>query len=349
MVDFSVAICTFNGEKRLPAVLDRLKSCCEYTDKNDKIYWEILVIDNNSKDNTAQVFQDYQANWPEAYPLKYYFEPKQGLSFARQLAIQEARGKFVGFLDDDNLPSPNWVTVAYAFGNTNPKAGAYGGKIEGDFEISPPQNFERISRFLAIGGGEKLVCYTSSEYKYSYKRVLPPGAGLVIRKQAWLESVPEELLFRGRVDASLVTAEDIEALLHIRKTGWEIWYNPEMQIAHRIPKNRLEKEYLIKLMRGIGLSRYHTRMLGFPAWQRIFVFPIYMANDLKKIILHFIKHRSVLKTDVVSACEMELFIGSFISPLYIWSRYFLKFKKLFNMQSKSVKLTHNKARNRGSL
>ena len=333
MVDFTVAICTFNGEKRLPDVLDKLRLCCEYTERShpgsDKISWEILVIDNNSKDNTAKVVEDYQANWPQAYPIKYCFEPKQGLSFARQLAIKESAGIFVGFLDDDNLPSPNWVTAAYTFGKAHPKAGAYGGKIEGDFEISPPKNFERISRFLAIGGGKKPICYTSSEYKHSYKRVLPPGAGLVVRKQAWLESVPEQLFFQGRVDASLVTAEDIEALLHIRKTGWEIWYNPEMQIHHRIPKNRLEKEYLIKLMRGIGLSRYHTRMLGFPAWQRIFVFPAYMANDLKKIIIHFIQHRMVLKTDVVAACEMEFFIASFISPFYIFKIYLFKIKNLF--------------------
>ncbi|HEY9297273.1 MAG TPA: glycosyl transferase, partial [Phormidium sp.] len=71
-----------------------------------------------------------------------------------------------------------------------------------------------------------------------------------------------------------------------------------------------------------GLSRHHTRMLGFPVWQRPFVFPIYVANDLRKIVLHFIKYRSVLKTDIIAACEMELLIGSIISPFYFWKNYF---------------------------
>ncbi len=317
MIDFTVAICTYNGEKRLPVVLERLRSQIN----TEQISWEIVVIDNNSTDNTAKLIQEYQVNWSQAYPIKYYFEPQQGLAFARQRAVQEANGTLVGFLDDDNLATPNWVAEAYAFGQEHPKAGAYGSKISGEFEVEPPENFWRISPFLAIGGGTKAICYTSSDYKYSYKKVLPPGAGLVIRKQAWIESVPERLIFQGRVGASLVAAEDIEALLHIRKAGWEIWYNPEMHIYHQIQKQRLEKEYLMNLLRSIGLGRHHTRMLGYKVWQRPLVFPVYMANDLRKIILHFIKYRSVLKTDVVAACEMELLLGSIMSPFYLGKQY----------------------------
>lgn len=320
MIDFSVAICTYNGEKRLPDVIDRLRSQID----TEHISWEIVVVDNNSTDNTAKIIQDYQSNWSQANPVRYYFEPEQGKAFAQKLAIKEARGTFVGFLDDDNLPNPNWVTAAYSFGQAHPKAGAYGGKIHGDFEVETPENFNRIAPFLAIGGGKKAVCYTSSDYKYSYKRVLPPGAGIVIRKQAWLESVPDRLFFQGRVGSSLVAAEDTEALLYIRKAGWEIWYNPEMCIDHRIPKGRLEREYLMNLLRGVGLSRHRTRMLGFKVWQRPLIFPIYMANDLRKILLHFIKYQSILKTDVVAACEMELYLGSLRSPFYIWKKQIFK-------------------------
>lgn len=322
MVDFSVAICTYNGENRLPEVLNKLKN----QSGTEDISWEIIVIDNNSSDNTAQVVQTYQSDWPKAYPIKYFFESQQGLSFARERAIKEAAGTFIGFLDDDNWPSPNWVAAAYAFGKAHPKAGAYGSQIHAEFEVLPPENFKRISRFLAIGGGKKPVCYTSSEYKHSYKKVLPPGAGLVIRRQAWIDSVPEKLFFRGRLAKSIVTAEDIEALLHIRNAGWEIWYNPEMQIYHCIPKQRLEKEYLMKLLRSVGLSRHHTRMLGYPIWQRPFVFPVYLVNDIRKLMVHFAKYHNVLQSDVVAACERELLIGSIISPFYTYKLKILQKK-----------------------
>jgi hypothetical protein len=71
-------------------------------------------------------------------------------------------------------------------------------------------------------------------------------------------------------------------------------------------------------------------MLGFKGWQRPFVFPVYMANDLRKIILHFIKYRSVFKTDVVAACEMELLLGSIISPFYMGKQYLLSVNKKLN-------------------
>lgn len=313
MVDFTVAICTYNGAKRIPQVLDKLRSQID----TENIAWEIIVIDNNSNDNTAEVVQEYQSNWNEVYPLKYCFEVEQGLAIARQRVVEEAEGEFVGFLDDDNLATPNWVKNAYLFGKSYPQAGAYGSKIHGDFEIPPPENFDRISRFLAIGGGSKTVCYTSSQYKYSYKRVLPPGAGIVVRKQAWLDSVPTRLLFQGR---TLERGEDLEAFLYIRQSGWEIWYNPAMEIYHKIPAQRLQREYLIKLMRGIGLSRYHTRMLSWKPWQKPFMLILYMINDIRKIVIHFVKYGTSYQTDPIYAAEKEFMINSLFSPFYSWKQ-----------------------------
>lgn len=320
MVDFTVAIRTYNGENRLPGVLERVRSQVG----TEGINWDVIVVDNNSTDNTAKVIQGYQSNWPEAYPLKYFFEPEQGASFARRRAIKEAQGTFIGFLDDDNLPTPTWVAAAYSFGQSHPKAGAFSGQIHGEFEVEPPQNFQRIAHFLpVIERGKTPICYNT--YKYSHKKVFPPGAGLVIRKQAWIENVPERLVLQGPVGTSLsAKGEDIEALLYITKADWETWYNPEMHIYHQIPKWRFEREYLMKFFRGVGLSRHRTRMLSYDAWQRPLVFPLYMANDLRKIILHFIKYRSELQTDVVAASEMEFFLYSLISPFYIWKKQLSK-------------------------
>ncbi len=151
MVDFTVAICTYNGEARLPKVLECLRiacgnaiptpsslessaSHCDAELRSDFISiankadiashiasatltrksltqatpseasvqetrslsavstehfsWEVIVIDNNSTDNTAKVVQEYQANWSNDYPLRYYFEPVQGVAFARRRAIK---------------------------------------------------------------------------------------------------------------------------------------------------------------------------------------------------------------------------------------------------------------------
>ncbi|MBN4003914.1 hormogonium polysaccharide biosynthesis glycosyltransferase HpsE [Nostoc sp. LPT] len=314
-LDFTVAIPTYNGESRLPELLERLQNQLH----TDNLSWEIIVVDNNSTDNTAKVVQTYQKDWRCPYPLKYCFEAKQGAAYARKKAVLEAKGRFIGFLDDDNYPVANWVVAAYAFGEKYPKVGAYGSQIHPDWEVEPPENFKRIAPFLAITErGSLPLLYETS------KKLLPPSAGLVVRKQAWLESVPDKSILTGRVKGNMLTSEDLEMLSYIQKSGWEIWYNPEMEISHKIPKLRLQKDYLIPFFRGIGLSRCVTRMVNIKQIYRPFALLSYMINDLRKITLHLLKYRTNLKNDLVAACEMELFLSSFISPFYLWKNGYFK-------------------------
>ncbi|MCC5608093.1 hormogonium polysaccharide biosynthesis glycosyltransferase HpsE [Nostoc sp. CHAB 5834] len=314
-LDFTVAIPTYNGESRLPELLERLQNQLH----TENLTWEIIVVDNNSTDNTAKVVQTYQKNWQCPYPLKYCFEARQGAAYARKTAVAEAKGKFIGFLDDDNYPVSNWVSAAYAFGEKYPKAGAYASQIHPDWEVEPPENFQRIAPFLAITErGNLPLLYEAA------KKLLPPSAGLVVRKQAWVKSVPDKPILTGRVKGNMLTSEDLEMLSYIQKSGWEIWYNPEMEISHKIPKFRLQKDYLIPFFRGIGLSRYVTRMVNIKQVYRPVAVLIYMINDLRKIVLHLLKYRTKLKQDLVLACEMELFLSSFISPFYLWKNGYFK-------------------------
>jgi glycosyltransferase involved in cell wall biosynthesis len=315
MVDFTVAIPTYNGENRLPEVLDRLRSQIEV----DHLSWEVIVIDNNSKDGTAKVIQDYQAKWTANCPLKYHLELRQGAAFARQRAVVEAKGTYIGFLDDDNLPASNWVAAAYAFGETHPEAGAFGSRIQGDYEVTPPEEFKKIACYLAIiERGSKPRLYKPE------KRIFPPGAGLVVLRQAWLGSVPERLFLNNTGKEAGLASEDLEAVLYIQKAGWELWYNPEMQVHHKIPGWRLEKKYLVSVFRCIGLSSHHIRMLSLAAWQRPFAFWIYLASDVRKLILHFFKYRKAIKDDLIAACEMELLVSNILSPLFLWRKRFLR-------------------------
>jgi glycosyltransferase involved in cell wall biosynthesis len=312
MVDFTIAIPTYNGEQRLPEVLERLRSQLD----TDSFAWEILVIDNNSRDSTAKVVQAFQANFP--HPIRYCLELRQGAAYARKRAIQESQSDLIGFLDDDNLPDSDWVAAAYRFAQAYPRAGAYASRIRGDFEVDPPQNLKPILPFLALTErGAKPLRYAPQQ------KLLPPSAGLVVRRSVWVLSVPERTILSGRIEGNMLTGEDLEVLSYIQRSGWEIWYNPEMKMVHKIPAQRLERAYLIPFFRGIGLSRHVTRMLSVKPWQRPFMFFAYMGNDLRKIILHLIKHGTDSKVDVAAACEMELLISSLISPFYLWRKGYL--------------------------
>ncbi|MBD2693186.1 hormogonium polysaccharide biosynthesis glycosyltransferase HpsE [Anabaena catenula] len=307
-LDLTVAIPTYNGESRLPKVIEHLQS----QQGVENLKWEILVIDNNSTDGTAQLVQNYQTNWNHPYLLKYLSEIQQGAAFARAKAIQEAQSEIICFLDDDNLPAPNWILEAYKFAVNNPQAGAIASRISGKFEVNPPENIKPIIFYLAITErGEKPHLFEPR------KQGFPPTAGLVVRRQAWQDNVPKQPFLIGRVGSSMLGSEDAEALCYIQKAGWEIWYNPAMQVEHIIPASRLERNYLISLTQSVGLARHHLRMLILPIWQRPFAFVFYLLNDARKLILYYIRHRTIIANDVVASCELERLFATFISPFYL--------------------------------
>lgn len=311
-LDLTIAICTYNGATRLPQVIEKLRGQIGVED----LKWEILVIDNNSSDATRGVVRQQQQFRAEGWRLRYCFEPEQGLAIARHRAVTEARGNLVGFLDDDNIPAPNWVAEACRFGQAHPQIGAYGSQIFGDFAGPTPANFSRIAPLLALTDrGPSPIPYKPQ------RKVLPPGAGLVVRRQVWLEHVPAQCFLQGRSSGLKLPGEDLEALLHIQQSGWAIWYNPTMQLHHQIPTWRLERDYLTDLCHRVGLSRFHTRRLSLRGWQYPVMLPAYVANDLRKIVQHLLRYRLQAKTDVVVACELALFVGSLLSPFYLGKAY----------------------------
>ncbi|MEH2373127.1 hormogonium polysaccharide biosynthesis glycosyltransferase HpsE [Nostoc sp.] len=306
-IDFTVAIPTYNGAERLPKVLELLLNQKEI----ENLSWEIIIIDNNSSDNTNEVIQYYQKTCTQKFLLRYFLEKKQGITFARMRAISEARGEFIAFVDDDNLPAPDWVFQSYTFGKNHPQAGAWSGQIHGDFEVSPPEDFTRIQAFLAIRE------HGSQEYQFDADNLrLPPGAALVVRKQAWCDSVPKELVFNGRLSKLMVGGDDTEALLYIHKAGWEIWYNPAMHIAHQIPHWRLERDYLLVLARGCGLCIFQLRLINAKNWQKPIILVKTILGNLHRILQHIIKYRGKFKSNLIAIFEISFYFASMMSPFY---------------------------------
>ncbi|MBD2665437.1 glycosyl transferase, family 2 [Richelia sinica FACHB-800] len=316
-LDITVAIPTYNGEKRLPQVLDHLLNQTGI----EHFKWEIIVIDNNSSDNTSNIVSVYQEKNQEQPIISYYVEHQQGVGFARLRAVREAKGNLVAFLDDDNLPDPNWLFAAYEFGLKYPTAGAWGGQIHANFEVNPPENFAKIQAFLAIREhGNKPYIFDADNLR------LPPGAALVVRKQVWCEHVPKQPTLSG----ALPGGDDYEALLHIHKSGWQVWYNPEMHTYHQIPKWRLEKDYLMRLAYGYGLCTFQLRLINTKKWQMLIIFIRTVLSNLRRILKHMIEYRQKIYQDLIIMFEIKFYWGSMLSPFYSIQLYFQRLRKSQN-------------------
>jgi glycosyltransferase involved in cell wall biosynthesis len=310
-INFTVAICTFNGETRLPAVLD----CLLAQEGIDGLTWEVLIVDNNSRDRTVAVVESYAARWRTDSRLRCVSELKQGAAYARDRAIAEAASSdLIGFLDDDNLPGPGWVAAAYAFGQAHPRAGAFGGRVFPKLDTDPDFDFYSIKFLLAIEDrGEQVLQYTRPG-------CVPGAPGLVVRKQAWQQYVPLQRRLRGHDEVTKKTApgaEDIETVLFIQSSPWEVWHNPAMEVWHHIPARRLERPYLLKLARGAGISSHACRIARSQPWQRPWLpllVPMYALNSALRLALYYLQHRHELASEVSKACWFEYNLGVLISP-----------------------------------
>ena len=91
----TVLICTYNRARALGETLDSLARMSVPS----TVSWDVLVVDNNSSDDTAAVVRDRQSGFP--VPLHYLHEPRQGKSNALNTGLAAGHSAFVVFTDDD--------------------------------------------------------------------------------------------------------------------------------------------------------------------------------------------------------------------------------------------------------
>src|SRR5688572_21637380 len=105
-VDATILICTYNRGEYLTRTLDSLAMM----PANSGFSWNVLVVDNNSSDNTRQVVLSRADRFP--VPLTYLFEGRQGKSNALNTGMSAARARILVFTDDDVDVGPDWIQAS---------------------------------------------------------------------------------------------------------------------------------------------------------------------------------------------------------------------------------------------
>jgi glycosyltransferase involved in cell wall biosynthesis len=302
----TVAICCYNSVERLPATLRHLLAQKVSTETP----WEVLVVDNASTDNTADVAR---RNWPTGHsiPLRIAHESKPGQANARKCAFREARYELLSFIDDDNWVAPNWVESVVLVMNEHPDAAACFGKKRSVCEGREPWWFKEFEWQFVVGPEIDKAC------DFTNRPGEIPGAGLNIRKSAWTSLYDRgfDFLSCGRLGTKLLTGEDTELACALKLSGWALWYDPRLTLQHFLPSQRLRWEYLRRSNLGFGLSSVyldpyymcesdtdgsmdrHTQVRFRRKWLRHFL------HDLKKLLQ---EHPRVLLMAPFAKLEGEL-------------------------------------------
>lgn len=261
-LDCSIVVCTYNRAASLGDTLRALRAL----EVPPAVSWEVVVVDNNSKDDTRAVVEDATKGFPR---LRYFFQPLQGLSHARNMGIDAARGDLLLFTDDDVLPEPDWL-VRIVDGMRAHQADAGGGYIAPIFEVPPPVWLtERFYGFLAVRSER------TDDYRIESASQAPFGANMAV-KRAVFDRVGLFDVTRGRSGKVLASGEDGELFERILAAGLSAWFIGNARVHHKVEAFRLTKRYLrrwrYQSSRNIALSRGlagKRRVCGIP----LFVFP----------------------------------------------------------------------------
>jgi succinoglycan biosynthesis protein ExoM len=128
----TVCICTFKRPQLLRRLLGELGS----QDTNGLFTYSIVLVDNDQLQSARVIVSDFAAASP--IPIQYFLEPRQSIALARNLAVGNASGDFVAFIDDDEFPSKSWLLALFKACNAYDVDGVLG-PVRRHFDERPPE------------------------------------------------------------------------------------------------------------------------------------------------------------------------------------------------------------------
>jgi glycosyltransferase involved in cell wall biosynthesis len=243
----SVIICCYNSTLRLEPTLTHLfKQRISTT-----INWEIIVVNNNSTDNTVEKAKNLYAQTARDISFRIVEEDKPGLSYARNKGFETAQYDFVLMVDDDNWLSENYVQTVFDDLSENPKAAMVGGLGIAELEGSEPAWFKQYASCYATGpqaeAGDGPI--RTSEELY--------GAGCAL-KLSVLQQIREHgftNILSDRTGSNLMSGGDTELCYAFRLAGYDLLYDKRISFNHFLPQGRVNWKYLRKLFFGFGMTK----------------------------------------------------------------------------------------------
>ena len=229
----SVILCTYNRCQSLARALESVAA----SQMPESVDWQVLIVDNNSKDETRQVAESFCRRDPSHF--RYVFEAQQGKSFALNRGIREASGEMLAFIDDDIIVEPAWL-----FELTKPLMEAQwagtGGRVYLPKDFSPPS-------WMAIEGNQSLLSILALFDLGSVAHPLPKppiGNNMAFRKQVFAKygGFRTDL---GPTPGSEIRYEDTEFGSRVMNGGEQILYVPSAVVRHAVEERRLKKGYFL--------------------------------------------------------------------------------------------------------
>lgn len=248
-IGVSVAVCTYNGSQRIRSTIEHLAQ-----QNITGLQCELLLIDNGSTDNTAEVVKATWDKLGNPFPLRIIPEAKPGTMFARFRAMTDSSFRYLLYCDDDNWFHDNYVRKAFELIIADSGIAAIGGRgiltYRDGFE--PPAWISKYAKGYGTGDQGRQDGDTTN-----VKGCLYTAGAILDRK--WLKRLYEmgfTSSLTGRKAGFLVAGEDTELTLALRLIGGKLHYSSELYFHHFMPDQRINWTYLRQLQKSHGYSDF---------------------------------------------------------------------------------------------
>ncbi len=235
-IRISVVVCTHRNPALLAKTLDSLGRQILPQE-----LFEVIVVDNNSQDNTKEVVARYPM-------VRYVLEERLGLSNARNTGVEKARGDIIAFIDDDAEASPQWLQALLKIYDSIPDAWAVGGKVLPIWDSQKPDwltdEYYRALSLVEWGESARALCWP--------ERII--GTNCSFRRQVFTDIGFFDTCL-GRIGTALLGNEDTEIQQRIHALGYLIYYAPEAVVYHHVTASRMTEEYFRRREQGTKISR----------------------------------------------------------------------------------------------
>lgn len=233
----SIAICTFDRAASLRTALTCLADALATIPVTA---YELLVVDNNSSDSTPQVCAEFS----DRIELRYLFEARQGLSVARNRVLEECRGNWLLFTDDDVFVEPHWVNEYLDAIRCFPNAAFLAGRIHPRWPGRRPSWLHDETLDLLSG---VLVRYDLGEENRVLEAndPLPFGASFAVSRPLF-ESVGKFSTDLGVVGKSLGRGEEADYIQRALVAGFSGAYCGRALCFHAADMARFTASYLYR-------------------------------------------------------------------------------------------------------
>jgi len=233
----SIVICTFNRAEILDRCLNSLK---DYEAPSYSL--ELLIVDNNSSDNTQEIVTRFKEGIQNRFPVEYLVEPTVGLSHARNKGVSEAQSPWIFFLDDDAMITAHFYTELERC-------------IKAEYDA-----FTGVFDPYYIGDKPSWL-HTSYGSKGSFKSDLSDleddylCGGVMGFKTEVLKKVGGFPSGLGMAGAKVFYGEETFVERQLRKQNYKLGVNPKLRILHLVSQKKYSFRWNLKSAKAIGKSQ----------------------------------------------------------------------------------------------